>query len=380
MMLVSGIGNTFPVFFPSLLAEFGGSRGATAFGVTLLWIGGAVLGPVAGRLVDRGSPRRLVALGLAAAGLGLGAAALAPSLALFTLGFGVGGGIGVGLTGMVTQAAVIAAAYRRRRGFATGIAFSGSMAGYVLATPAQWAIDAVGWRGTLAAYVLVIAALVPLVLRVYPARLAPREETVTAGAPRGPATLVGTPAFWLLVVVFSVAPFVGYLATVQHALYFRGLGFDPKEAAAMLMVGGLLATAGRALAGLAADRIGAPATGLVSYSLTLLGVLCLIGLEIWPGRPLAYLYVLFLFVPLGTRATIVAVLVPRIAPPGRYGSVFGLLSIGNSLGAALGPWLSGALYDWTGSYLAIWLFCGAVVAIALGSLALFVRLTTPRTG
>ena len=48
MMLVGGIGNSFPVFFPPLLAEFGGSRAATALTVTLLWIGGAVFGPIAG--------------------------------------------------------------------------------------------------------------------------------------------------------------------------------------------------------------------------------------------------------------------------------------------------------------------------------------------
>ena len=39
---------------------------------------------------------------------------------------------------MVPQAAVINADYRRRRGVATGIAFAGAMAGYVMATPAQW--------------------------------------------------------------------------------------------------------------------------------------------------------------------------------------------------------------------------------------------------
>ncbi|MGH7387845.1 MAG: hypothetical protein ACREM3_00065 [Candidatus Rokuibacteriota bacterium] len=57
MLVVSGIGNMFPVFFPALLAEFGGSRAATASTVSLLWLVGAALGPVAGHLVDRWSPR-----------------------------------------------------------------------------------------------------------------------------------------------------------------------------------------------------------------------------------------------------------------------------------------------------------------------------------
>src|SRR3990170_2522844 len=124
MLFVSGLANTFPIFFPPLLAEFGGSRAATASTVTLFWLGGATLGPLAGHLVDRWNPRLLVTLGLGAAALGFGV--------------GAGGGVGAGLTGMVAQAALIADAYVRRRGLATGIAFSGSMAAYALATPAQW--------------------------------------------------------------------------------------------------------------------------------------------------------------------------------------------------------------------------------------------------
>ena len=48
MLLVAGITNTFPVFLPALLVEFGGSRGATAATASLLWLGGALLSPVAG--------------------------------------------------------------------------------------------------------------------------------------------------------------------------------------------------------------------------------------------------------------------------------------------------------------------------------------------
>src|SRR5687767_10244339 len=98
MLFVSGIGNTFPVFFPPLLQEFGGSRAATALTVSLMWIAGAVLGPLAGHLVDRWSPRALVAVGLGAAATGLSVAALAPTLAVFALALGVGAGVGIGFT------------------------------------------------------------------------------------------------------------------------------------------------------------------------------------------------------------------------------------------------------------------------------------------
>ena len=378
MLLVSGIANTFPVFFPPLLEEFGGSRAATASTVTLLWVGGAILGPLAGYLVTRWNPRLTVVLGLGAAATGLAVGTLAPSLTVFILAVGIGGGIGIGLTGMVTQAALIADAYVARRGFATGIAFSGSMAGYALAWPAQWAITHLGWRGALACYVVGVAALVPCALRVYPARL----HTAAHAAPAGSASdgqtvgeIVRSTAFWALVIVFSLPPLIGYLTTIQHTLYLTARGFTAAEASLLLAVGGVLSAGGRALSGLVADRWGGPISGFVSYSLSLVGVLSLLGMEAWPLRLFAYGYVLFVFLPLGSRATIVSVLVGRIAPRAQYGLIFGYLSVGNNLGAALGPLLSGALYDRTGSYLAIYLVAAGLLVTALTALAVFVRTT-----
>ncbi len=371
MLFVAGLGNTFPVFFPALLAEFGGSRAATALAVTLFWVGGAVLGPVAGHLVDRTSPRALVAIGLLATALGLTIAALAPTLRVFTLALGIGGGIGIGLTGMVTQAAVIATGYRRRRGFATGIAFSGSMAGYAIAWPVYASITRLGWRGTLGVYVAVLFVLIPCVWRTYPQRLAPH---VTAAGPGGGiGALVRTVPFWALAVAATIGPMVGNLSTVLHALYFATLGYSPGQASLMLMIGGVLSTTGRALIGLAADRIGAAAAGFLSYGTSLVGTLCLLGLALRPSPALVVGYVLFLFLPLGTRATVVSVLVSRIAPPSKFGSVFGWLAVGNSLGAALGPLAAGAIYDASHSYLAIYLVAVGLVVIALASLAVFVR-------
>ncbi len=67
--------------------------------------------------------------------LGLAFGTLAPTLPWFVALVGGLGGIGIGLTGMVTQAALLADTYVRRRGLANGIAFSGSMAGFLAACP-----------------------------------------------------------------------------------------------------------------------------------------------------------------------------------------------------------------------------------------------------
>lgn len=378
MLLVAGITNTFPVFLPALLAEFGGSRAATAATASLLWVGGALLSPVAGYLVARWNPRLLVSLGLGLVALGMLLGSLAPTLPFFLAAMGVGGGIGLGLTGMTTHAALIADAYVRRRGLATGIAFGGSMAAYALAAPAQWIITHWGWRPAFWCYAAAIVGLIPWVWRTHPTRLTAAVDRGRLGPGETAVTvsrIVRSAGFWSLLVMFTTPPLFGYLATTQHTLYFTERGFSASEASLLLAIGGILAGGGRALAGLVADRFGGPTAGFLSFSCSLLGMLCLLAMEVRPLRILAVGYVLFLFLPLGSRASIVSVLLSRIAPPAHYGFIFGLLGIGNNLGAALGPWLSGMLFDRTGGYLAIYLWALGIALIGLAALTVF-TLTT----
>jgi predicted MFS family arabinose efflux permease len=378
MLLVAGITNTFPVFLPALLAEFGGSRAATASTASLLWVGGALLSPLAGYLVARWNPRRLVCLGLAVVAGGMILGSLAPTLPLFLVAMGVGGGIGLGLTGMTTHAALIADAYVRRRGLATGIAFGGSMAAYTLAAPAQWVITHWGWRPAFWCYAGAILALIPWAWRAHPTQLASvRSARASGNATVTLASIVRSVGFWSLLVMFTTPPLFGYLATTQHALYFTERGFTAGQASLLLAIGGILAGCGRALAGLTADRFGGPTAGFLSFSCSLLGMACLIGMEFRPAWVLAGGYVFFLFLPLGSRASIVTGLLGRIAPPAQYGVIFGLLGVGNNLGAALGPWLSGLLFDRTGSYLVIYLWASAIALAGLAALSTFCLVTRP---
>lgn len=379
MLLTSGIPNAFPVFFPALLEEFGGSRGATAATASLFWLLAAVLAPVAGHWMSRFNPRRVLSTGLIAVAAGLALGTRAGSLPAFLLAVGGLGGVGLGLTGMVAHAPLISHDYSRRRGLATGIAFSGSMLAYALSPGIQWAITALGWRGAFGLYIAALAALLPLVWWIHPRRLA-TDHGPTAVLPRpGIGSMVASAQFWSLLVVFTLPPLIGYLAITQHALYFRTLGLSAAEASFLLGLGGLLAAGGRALAGWLADRIGGAPAGFVSFGATLLGLLLLLAVDVWPWRLLAYGYVFFMFLPMGSRATIVAVLIGRIAPPERYGLVFGLLAVGNGLGAALGPWLSGFLYDVTGSYAAIYLAALGFTLVAILALVVFTRSARRKT-
>ncbi|HTY80099.1 MAG TPA: MFS transporter [Candidatus Bathyarchaeia archaeon] len=375
MLLISGFPNSYVLFLPPLLEEFHASRAALASPLSFTWIAAAGLGPVAGWLVARRNPRLVVMTGLAVTAAGLLLGAQARSLSFMVLAVGITVGLGLGLTGLSTQAALLADTYSRRRGLAMGIAFSGAMAAYMLSPITQRLIGLIGWRGAFVCHAAAALALVPVAWRVLPARLGGRTPSAgpaaTAPRERSLGRIVLSVPFWSLMVVFTVPPLFGSLATTQHALYFPARGFTPAEASLMLGAGGILAASGRILAGLLADRVGAPVAGLVSFSLSTMGVLCLLAMEAWPSRAFAYGYVLFLFLPLGSRATIVSVLLGRITGPRSYGPIFGLLGIGNSLGSATGPWLSGTIFDRTHSYLSLYLTTLVVAATGLSALVVF---------
>lgn len=376
MLLISGFPNSYVLFLPPLLAEFQAPRATIASPLSYIWITAAALGPVAGWLVARRNPRLVVIGGLGATAVGLLLGAHASTLSVMIASVGIAVGMGLGLTGLSTQAALLADSYSRRRGVAMGIAFSGAMAAFVLGPITQRLISSYGWRAAFVCHAAALLALIPVAWRVLPTRLGAHVSSTGSTALAAPSKSLGHTVlsipFWSLLVVFTVPPLFGNLATTQHALYFPARGFSVAETSLMLGAGGVLAASGRVLAGILADRVGAPAAGLISFSISTAGVLSLLAMETWPARIFAYGYVLLLFMPLGSRATIVSVLLGRIAGPRNYGPLFGLLGIGNSLGSAAGPWLSGAIFDHTHSYLMIYLTALGFAVAGLAALAVFV--------
>jgi len=381
MLLISGFPNSYVLFLPPLLAEFQAPRATIASPLSYIWITAAALGPVAGWLIARRNPRFVVMGGLGATAAGLLLGAHAPTLSFMIASVGILAGVGLGFTGLSTQAALLADSYGRRRGVAMGIAFSGAMAAFVLGPVTQRLISSFGWRVAFVYHAAALLALIPVAWHVLPTRLGGHPSSTGSTALATPSkslghTMLSIP-FWSLLVVFTVPPLFGNLATTQHALYFPARGFSVAEASLMLGAGGVLAASGRVLAGILADRVGAPAAGLISFSISTAGVLSLLAMETWPARIFAYGYVLLLFLPLGSRATIVSVLLSQIAGPRNYGPIFGLLGIGNSLGSAAGPWLSGAIFDHTHSYLMIYLTALGFAVAGLGALAVFLFTARP---
>jgi MFS family permease len=116
--------------------------------------------------------------------------------------------------------------------------------------------------------------------------------------------------------------------------------------------------------GTLSDRWGRVPMALVSYAATAGGTLALLLLA--PGSPgwLLWAYVLPFGLTLGARGPIVAALTADVYRGRSFGQVLGVITFGNRVGSAIGPWLGGVIYDLTGSYRYAFLTSIAALGIA----------------
>ena len=360
----------FPVFFVALVQEFGWSRASTASIFSLNMMVAGLSAPLAGHLVDRYGPRRVLPWGAVLLGSGLLLSAATGSLWHLWIAFGLVDALGGGILGPVAHTALLSNWFIRSRGSAIGIAFAGMGAGLFVFSPlAQAAMDRVGWRGAfLVLGVLALALLLPLTVlcqRDRPEELGlgpdgewePLPPSTTpagraAGAAEGPSLTMAlrSTGFWGFVSCYFFTPVSMMSVTTHQVAHVVDLGFEKTTAVSVLGTVGLLSSVGRVMFAILSDRIGRVWTALLSYACSALGILVLMLLTPAAGVGWLYLFALFFGIAFGARGPIVSAMTADAYRGRHYGTIFGLIHLSNGLGAAVGPWLGGALYDATGSY------------------------------
>jgi MFS family permease len=375
--VTTGIGvnarTSFSLLFPPILDEFHWDRGVTAGAFSFGFLMSAAFAPLIGWLMDHRGPRLVIEIGvvLVAAGLALAPLVTVPWHLYLTLGFLVGGGsVCIGYTG---HALFLPNWFVRRRGLAVGIAFSGVGVGSVTLLPwVQALIDTVGWRTAclvLAAVVFGILAPLNLLLRRRPEDLGllPDGDLAVATAQGGEAddnvvdpewaatdwTLgraLRTARFWWLALSYHCILFAWYAVLVHQTKYLMEIGFSSATAALALGLVGFAGILGQILLGHLSDRLGREwvwTLGAAGF------VLCYVVLLVMREHPT--LWLLYLMVAAqGVLGYGLASLFPAIPAEifkGRhFGTIFGTIQIATIAGGAVGPWITGALYDRTGSY------------------------------
>jgi MFS family permease len=345
---------SFVVALPAVQADFGIARGEASLPFTLTMIGFGAGGVMLGRLADRRGIVLPVVIGAVALGVGYGLSGLAGGIWAFALTQAL-----VGFGGAATFGPLMSDTshwFVRRRGIAVAIASCGNyLAGTIWPPVIQHFIAADGWRATqIGIGIVCIVTIMPLAFLLR--RPTPLQHATVSGvAAAGTRASLGIPtnALMLLLSVAGVACCVAMAMPQVHIVAYCGdLGYGPARGAEMLsmMLGfGLIS---RVTGGLIADRIGGLATLLMSSVLQGFALFLYLFFD-----GLFSLYVISALFGLfqGGIVPMYAIIVREYFPPQEAGVRLGVVLMATLIGMALGGWMSGWIFDLTGSYQAAFL-------------------------
>ncbi len=355
---VGGIGMwAYTVVLPAVESDFGVDRAAASLPFTMTMVGFALGNVIVGRFVDRMGivvPSIVAALTL---GAGFMLSALASEIWQFTTVHGLLIGMGMSAT-FGPLIADVSHWFDRRRGFAVAVVASGNyVAGTVWPPLLQRFVETEGWRVTYVGVgIACIALMVPLIL------LLRRPTPGSAGADgaddaHAPTRLLDIDlsprALQMMLAIAGVGCCVAMSMPQVHIVaYCVELGFGAARGAEMLslmLAGGI---ASRVASGVLADYIGGVRTLLLSSALQ-----CVALVFYPPFDGLASLYVVSLIFGLSQGGIIpnYVIIIREYMPAREAGQRVGVVIMATIVGMAIGGWLSGWIYDLTGSYQAAFL-------------------------
>ena len=346
------------VVLPVVQAEFGISRANASLPYTVMMLCLGLGGMWMGKWADRWGIARVLTLGAAAVCGGYLLAASAPNIWVFGLAHGLLLGL---LGGACTFAPLLADTslwWNRRRGIAVAICASGNyLAGALWPPVAQWGIEHFGWRTTyiaLGLFCSVGMALLALRMRQRPPAIAQEvAPTGVAAVPKErPFGLPPAHAQLLLCVAGVACCTAMAMPQVHIVAYCTDLGYGAARGAEMLSLMLAAGIVSRLVSGWICDHIGGIRTLLLGSALQ--GTALLLFL---PAGGMASLYLVSALFGLfqGGIVPSYAIIVREHFPAREAGARVGAVIMATFVGMALGGWMSGWIFDATGSYRAAFL-------------------------
>jgi MFS family permease len=337
------------VVLPAVQAEFAVDRASASLPYTATMVGFAFGNIFVGRAIDRVGywiPALLASVVLAA---GFVVASAATSITQFTLVQAV---IGAGSSVIFGPLmADISHWFARRRGIAVSVAAAGNyLAGTLWPIVIPYMMDGGGWRFVyLACGAICLVTMGPLALMMRRPR--PAEEATARARARPVEPIAMSPAvLQTLLVVAGVSCCVAMSMPQVHIVaYCVDLGYGVVRGGEMLSIMLAAGVASRLASGWLADRIGGVRTLLVGSALQCLSLFLYL-----PFDGLVSLYVVSLVFGLSQGGIVpsYAIIVREYMPASVAGERIGIVVVATIAGMALGGWMSGWIYDLTGSYAA----------------------------
>ncbi|MBN2125573.1 MAG: MFS transporter [Deltaproteobacteria bacterium] len=361
-----GIGSyvAFGVFFNPLIAEFGWTRATLSGASSLAFFLSGLLGILVGRLNDRVGPRVIVLVCGCLFALGHVLMSGVGSVWQLYLFWGVI--LGVGLSSVdVIALSTIARWFSKNRGTVTGIVKVGTGFGqFTIPLAASLLIAGYGWRASyviLGGAALVLLMAIGLMLRRDP----PRSKEASQSERSSPEATGDTVdrgdyirdalrgrAFWTICAANLSSVFCLMTILVHMVPHAREIMDTPTKAAGVLSTIGAVSIGGRIITGLAIDRIGTKRSTVFCF---LLLTLVLLWLQVADEPWMLVLFALFYGVVHGGFFTIISPIVADYFGIKAHGFLFGIVAFCGTVGGSVGPFLSGHIFDVTGTYhMAFW--------------------------
>ena len=386
MLVIHGVFVAFGVFFNPMLTEFGWTRAVTsgAFSLSMIFIG--LLGIVVGRLTDRFGPRLVLTICGILLGLGYMLMSQISAVWQFYLFFGVIIGFGMA-GGWIPVMSTTARWFVKRRGMMSGLVVAGMGIGGVIAPPVANRLIAIyDWRTTyiiLGSVVLVTVVTAAQFLRRDPSQkgLAPHGHTDSTEytLESGTTSLSFEEAlrrrqFWLLTASVFCFGLLIYTIAVHIAPHTTSLGFSAATAAAILAAYGGASILGNVVFGSVGDRIGNKWGFAICFILMSAALLWLMpATEVWA----LFLFTVVFGFARGSADALESPLTADLFGLRAHGIIYGFICFGFTIGAAIGPFLAGWIFDIRDSYQLSFLALAGVGIIAFVLMAVLRPIKRP---
>jgi len=339
------------VALPAVQAEFNVARAGASLPFTLTMIGFAIGGALMGRIADKVGIIKPILFGAVSLSLGYVLAAQANTLLEFAIAYGLLIGLGTSAT-FAPLIADISHWFERRRGIAVALCASGNyVGGAIWPTVVEHLMRSQGWRMThVGIGVFCLVAMLPLVwLLRSPAPVRAAGAPPLAGPRLGTLGLSPRLLQGLLAVAGVSCCVAMSMPQVHIVAYCGDLGYGVARGAQMLSLMLGFGIISRVASGFIADRLG----GLATLTIGSAAQMMALGFYLLSDG-LTSLYVISALFGLfqGGLVPSYAIVIRECYPANEAGGRVGLVMMMTILGMALGGWMSGAIFDLTGSYTA----------------------------
>ncbi len=354
-----------PFYYDFMVQQFGWTRAQVTSGNALSkLVVGPIFGFLAGWVVDRFGPRRMMMIGILMAGVALVGLSRTSSLGMFYFIYFFNA-LGYVCGGPLPNQVLLTRWFDRSRGKAMGFAYLGiGIGGATVPWISHALVQHFGWQAALRmlGFSIVVVSF-PLALLVKePPRTRTNSGSVASASPMAAFKQV---SFYLLT-LGSMCSIAAVSGTQQNLKLFLSLDrhFTQRDAAGVLSLVLAFSIAGRLLIGWLADRFSKKHVMQLTYLLVAAGIpLLFLGTT----RVVLYVSAAIFGIGLGGDYMIIPLVTAEIFGIEILGRLLGVLLTADAIADAAAPWLIGRLRDTTGSYS---VSCFVLVVMALlGGLA-----------